>query len=257
MNFYFDLVKQFSKKYFLPIFICLMLISILTLDVYHIFFQDKTFKNLEEVISLLKKEENNLEINNNSDTSKDNSSSKQASLEENKESKVAKYYIDIKGFVKKPGVYEVTADNIVNDCIKLAGGLLKNADTTTINLSKKVSSEMVIYIPKKEEVIKTTTNTTVTKDQEIPNDAVVSDNNKSNSSISKDNNTQTPNRTLVNINTATIQELTTLSGIGDAKAQDIIDYRTLNGNFKTIEDIKNVSGIGEALYTKIKDYITV
>lgn len=257
MNFYFDLVKQFSKKYFLPIFICLMLISILTLDVYHIFFQDKTFKNLEETISLLKKEENNLEINNNSDTSKDNSSSKQASLEENKESKVAKYYIDIKGFVKKPGVYEVTADNIVNDCIKLAGGLLKNADTTTINLSKKVSSEMVIYIPKKEEVIKTTTNTTVTKDQEIPNDAVVSDNNKSNSSISKDNNTQTPNRTLVNINTATIQELTILSGIGDAKAQDIIDYRTLNGNFKTIEDIKNVSGIGEALYAKIKDYITV
>lgn len=257
MNFYFDLVKQFSKKYFLPIFICLMLISILTLDVYHIFFQDKTFKNLEETISLLKKEENNLEINNNSDTSKDNSSSKQASLEENKESKVAKYYIDIKGSVKKPGVYEVTADNIVNDCIKLAGGLLKNADTTTINLSKKVSSEMVIYIPKKEEVIKTTTNTTVTKDQEIPNDAVVSDNNKSNSSISKDNNTQTPNRTLVNINTATIQELTTLSGIGDAKAQDIIDYRTLNGNFKTIEDIKNVSGIGEALYAKIKDYIIV
>ena len=257
MNFYFDLVKQFSKKYFLPIFICLMLISILTLDVYHIFFQDKTFKNLEETISLLKKEENNLEINNNSDTSKDNSSSKQASLEENKENKVAKYYIDIKGFVKKPGVYEVTADNIVNDCIKLAGGLLKNADTTTINLSKKVSSEMVIYIPKKEEVIKTIPNTTVTKDQEIPNDAVVSDNNKSNSSISKDNNTQTPNRTLVNINTATIQELTTLSGIGDAKAQDIIDYRTLNGNFKTIEDIKNVSGIGEALYAKIKDYITV
>ena len=257
MNFYFDLVKQFSKKYFLPIFICLMLISILTLDVYHIFFQDKTFKNLEEAISLLKKEENNLEINNNSDTSKDNSSSNQASLEENKESKVAKYYIDIKGFVKKPGVYEVTADNIVNDCIKLAGGLLKNADTTTINLSKKVSSEMVIYIPKKEEVIKTTTNTTVTKDQEIPNDAVVSDNNKFNSSISKDNNTQTPNRTLVNINTAAIQELTTLSGIGAAKAQDIIDYRTLNGNFKTIEDIKNVSGIGEALYAKIKDYITV
>ena len=257
MNFYFDLVKQFSKKYFLPIFICLMLISILTLDVYHIFFQDKTFKNLEEVISLLKKEENNLEINNNSDTSKDNSSSKQASLEENKESKVAKYYIDIKGFVKKPGVYEVTADNIVNDCIKLAGGLLKNADTTTINLSKKVSSEMVIYIPKKEEVIKTTTNTTVTKDKEIPNDAVVSDNNKSNSSISKDNNTQTPNRTLVNINTATIQELTTLSGVGEAKAQDIIEYRSTNGNFKTVEDIKNVSGIGEALFAKIKDYITV
>ena len=88
MNFYFDLVKQFSKKYFLPLFICLMLISILTLDVYDIFFQDKTFKNLEEVISLLEKEEKNLEINNNSDTSNDNSSNNQANLEENKEAPI-------------------------------------------------------------------------------------------------------------------------------------------------------------------------
>ena len=146
-------------------------------------------------------------------------------------------------------------DNIVNDCIKLAGGLLKNADTTTINLSKKISPEMVIYVPKKNEVVKSTTNATITETNKIPNDASISDNNKP---ASKDNSsTQMPNKTLVNINTATIQELTTLSGVGEAKAEDIIEYRSTNGNFKTVEDIKNVSGIGEALFAKIKDYITV
>lgn len=242
MNFYFDLVKTFLQKYFFKILMLLMVGSILLLNIYHIFFQEFNF---------LDDKSNNIVLNeDNKDTSdNDDNKSKEEIVEE------PKYYIDIKGAVKKPGVYQISANSIVNDGIKLAGGLLKNADTTTINLSKKISAEMVIYVPKKDEVVKTTTNTTVTKDQEISNDASISDNNKP---ASKDNSsTQTPNKTLVNINTATIQELTTLSGVGEAKAQDIIDYRTLNGNFKTIEDIKNVSGIGEALYAKIKDYITV
>ncbi len=63
--------------------------------------------------------------------------------------------------------------------------------------------------------------------------------------------------TLININTAGINELMTLSGVGEAKAKAIIEYREKNGSFKSIEDIKNVSGIGEAAYQKIKDYITV
>ena len=242
MNFYFDLVKTFLQKYLFKILMLLMVGSILLLNIYHIFFQEFNF---------LDDKSNNIVLNeDNKDTSdNDDNKSKEEIVEE------PKYYIDIKGAVKKPGVYQISANSIVNDGIKLAGGLLKNADTTTINLSKKISAEMVIYVPKKDEVVKTITNPTVTKDQEIPNDASISDNNKP---ASKDNSsTKTPNKTLVNINTATIQELTTLSGVGEAKAQDIIDYRTLNGNFKTIEDIKNVSGIGEALYAKIKDYITV
>ena len=247
MNFYFDLVKTFFKKYFGKALLVIMIVSILILNIYHIFFQDLNLNNsytnnINEKIAL------------NEDTKDDMANDDNINLEE-KTSKELKYYVDIKGAVKNPGVYQVGVDNIVNDCIKLAGGLLKNADTTTINLSKKITSEMVIYVPKKDEVVKTTTNTTVTKNQEIPNDASISANNKQ---ASKDKtSTQTPNKTLVNINTATIQELTTLSGVGDAKAQDIIDYRTLNGNFKTIEDIKNVSGIGDALFVKIKDYITV
>ena len=62
---------------------------------------------------------------------------------------------------------------------------------------------------------------------------------------------------LININTASKSELTALSGIGDVKAQAIIDYRNTNGNFKSIEDILNVSGIGDAVFAKIKNYITV
>ena len=62
---------------------------------------------------------------------------------------------------------------------------------------------------------------------------------------------------LININTSTKEQLQTLNGIGESKANSIIDYRTQNGPFKTIEDIKNVSGISETLYDKIKDFITV
>ena len=74
------------------------------------------------------------------------------------------------------------------------------------------------------------------------------------------NNTDTKNdktNGVVNINTASIDELMTLSGIGESKAKSIIEYRSTNGKFNTIEDIKNISGIGDALFNKIKDNITV
>ena len=61
----------------------------------------------------------------------------------------------------------------------------------------------------------------------------------------------------ININKADITQLTTLTGIGESKAQSIIEYRNNNGSFKTIEDILNVSGIGDTLFAKIKDNITV
>ncbi len=251
MNFYFDLIKQFAKKYLLKIFTGLMLGSICILNIYHIFFQDKitSCKNTQDSTFLVEKEATST----NADSS-DNSQAFPANSNEDKKEELTKIFIDIKGSVKNPGVYQVDIDNIVNDCIKKAGGLLKNADTTTINLSKKVSSEMVIYIPKKDEVVKTTNSTTVTKNQEIPNDAAISNNNTDSQDSSSAND---QSNTLIDINTATTAELAKLNGIGTAKAQDIIDYRTKNGSFKTIEDIKNVSGIGDALYAKIKDYITV
>jgi len=63
--------------------------------------------------------------------------------------------------------------------------------------------------------------------------------------------------TVININTAPAEELATLEGIGDAIAQNIVEYRTANGPFATIEDLKNVKGIGEARFEKLKERITV
>lgn len=149
--------------------------------------------------------------------------------------------VDIKGAVKKPGVYKLSKNSIVNDVIKLAGGLKSGATTDDINLSKAIYNEMVIYISTKSELKEKQNNTS-----NIP----------SNTSETKVDNICV-NQSKVNINSATVDELTTLNGIGEAKAIKIIDYRNTNGLFKSIEDIKNVSGIGEAFYEKIKDNITI
>lgn len=235
MNFYFDLVKSFLQKYFLLIIMFLLSLTSLGFSLYNTYYLSNQYS--KETVTL---PDNHL---------KESSKAETKELESIPEEK---YYVDIKGYVKKPGVYEVSKTSIVNDCLKLAGGLLKNADTTTINLSKPVSAAMVIYVPKKNEVIKSTTDKTTTTTTEIPNNAAIPDN----SNTSSDTSSATLNLK-INLNTASKEELTKLSGIGEAKAQDIIDYRNTNGSFKTIEEIKNISGIGDALFAKIKDNITI
>lgn len=167
-----------------------------------------------------------------------------------------KYNVDIKGAVKNPGVYLVDNNLTVNDVIKLAGGLTKDADTSLINLAKKIQDEMVIIIYTKEEVKNSNIVDTVIKVVEkecvcpnIENDSCIND------EIQEDI-TNTENNQLININTATKEELLTISGIGESKANNIIKYREEFGKFKTIEDIKNVDGIGDTLYETIKIYIT-
>ena len=185
-------------------------------------------------------------------------------------------FVDIKGEVKNPGVYELEENKRIIDAIKIAGGLTKNASTDYINLSKKIKDEMVIIIYSKKEIEDYNKNTNeqkeiikyqiIEKECVCPNtinDACISENNKlsSNENDTKEekeitNSIEENNDKLVNINSATIDELTTISGLGEKKAEAIIEYRKEN-KFTTIEDIKNVSGIGEALFEKIKDYITV
>jgi len=193
-----------------------------------------------------------------------------------------KYYVDIKGSVKNPGVYEVNKTNIINDVIKLAGGFTKTAYTKNINLSKKVSNELVIYVYSNSEYKKLTEENTneketityecVCPEYEITDcinngsSEIITDNdeleNNSTNVDSKDNQNEeevkdTSNEIkLININTASIEELMTLSGIGEAKAKSIIEYRNKT-KFYSIEDIKNVSGIGDSAFEKIKDSITV
>mgnify|MGYP004599250003 FL=1 len=155
-----------------------------------------------------------------------------------------KVVVDIKGMVANPGVYEVDQTTRVNDVIALAGGLLEGADTSKINLAKIVEDEMTIIIYSKEEILeKYKEENCVCKPCEIINDACI-------------NNTD-DTTSLININTATKEELKQIDGVGDTKAEAIIKYRNDNGPFKDIEELKNVSGIGEALFEQIKIYITI
>lgn len=161
-------------------------------------------------------------------------------------------YVDVKGEVKKPGVYQVDSSMIVNDVIKLAGGLKKSASTENINLSKKVTDQMVIIISSKSKLKKKIDNNLVV----IKNDALIKN---EQSNTTNDNNDFTINNNssnLVNINIASIDELMQISGVGKSKAEAIISYREKE-KFSSIEDIKKVTGIGDSLFEKIKIYITV
>ena len=187
------------------------------------------------------------------------------------EEEPAIFHVDIKGAVAAPGVYQVEEGSIINDVIALAGGFKEDAYQEGINLSKKVSDEMVIYVyttneikanSNKTENSGTTTKTTNTCNTTSYNindcvektESVIIPSKNGENSVNQEDSTTSK---LININAASKEELTTLSGIGDAKAQAIIEYRKTNGNFKAIEDILNVNGIGDAIFTKIKDYITV
>lgn len=165
------------------------------------------------------------------------------------------YMVDIKGEVVTPGIYKLKKSSRVIDVIEKAGGLTPNADTTVINLSKKITDEMVIIIYSKQEV----KNWIKTKEQEayLQEKCKASEEGKvENDACLLDKKEETSTQTKVNINTATKEELMTLSGIGESKAEEIMTYRK-STPFKTIEDLKNVSGIGDATYEQIKNYITV
>ncbi|MDY0408500.1 helix-hairpin-helix domain-containing protein [Virgibacillus soli] len=139
--------------------------------------------------------------------------------------------IDIKGYVKKPGVYEIQADARVHDVIQLAGGFLKEADQSVINLAQKVHDEMVIFVPSEAD--------------EAQNITVPAIGNASQQSQK------------VRINHATKEEIETLNGIGPSKAQAIIDFREENGLFKNVDDLLQVPGIGEKTLENLREQIQI
>lgn len=173
-------------------------------------------------------------------------------------------FVDVKGAVNAPGVYELEENKRVIDAINLAGGLSDNANTININLSKKLKDEMYIVVYTKNEIaeykknndegkIVCASNECICPDER--NDACIT---KSNQKENQDSNEVISDvNSKVSINTADKETLMTLNGIGEAKADAIINYREENGSFKTIEDIKNVSGIGDAIFEKIKNNITL
>ncbi len=171
------------------------------------------------------------------------------------EVKEKKVKVDIKGAVKKPGVYEVNSDNRVIDVISLSGGLKSNANTNYINLSAKVTDEMVIWIYTISEINKLKLEKTSSEYMiKTCNCPVVDNTTCLNSNINTSNKESLAK---LNINIASLDELTKLDGIGESKAKNIIEYRNKNGKFEKLEDIMNVTGIGNSAYNKIKDKITI
>ena len=161
--------------------------------------------------------------------------------------------IEIKGFVNKPGVYQINDELTVNEAIELAGGLAKDANTSQINLSKKVYDEMVIIIPSNKEIEELTKGTII---KYVENECVCP------KLINDSCITLNPDDDIIiefkkiSLNNATKEELMTLSGIGEAKALAIIEYRKTN-RFKSLEEIMNIKGIGKSIYEKIKDNISL
>lgn len=151
---------------------------------------------------------------------------------ESKSSEPELFMVDVKGEVHVPGVYELPADGRVKDAIAMAEGLTDEANELAINFAQKVEDQMVIYVPHEDD------------DSGLPENTTTGAGEASGA-------------TVININTASEQELMTLSGIGQAKAQQIIQYREENGLFDTPEDLMNVSGIGEKSFETLKDSIKV
>lgn len=182
------------------------------------------------------------------------SDTKLSKIEKVKEEKTNdSVFVDIKGAIVTPGVYQMDETSRIIDVINLAGGLLDNANTSNINLSKKVQDEMYIIVYTNDEI-----NSYVNKNEKTSciSTECICPNKENDACITKEeekNNSEMSDK--VSINTATKEELMTLSGIGEVKAENIIKYRNDNGKFNSIEDIKNVSGISDSTFEKIKDNI--
>lgn len=138
-------------------------------------------------------------------------------------------FVDIKGAVKNPGVYQMKSGDRVKDALDAAGGLTGEADSQKVNLAQRVEDQMVIVVPKVGE-----------EATEIPVGGTSKE-------AAKDGK--------VNINTATVEELKTLKGVGEKKAEAIIEYRKKNGSFKTKEDLMKVRGIGKKLFESFQERI--
>jgi competence protein ComEA len=145
--------------------------------------------------------------------------------------------VDIKGAVKEPGVYEIKKGSRVIELIKLAGGITEDADLGMTNLSIKLNDEDCVLIPKKGEA------------EKILN----LQRNSGNSTVSSSKG----ETAIININTAAKDELMTLTGIGEAKADAIIKYREENNGFKSKEELTKVDGIGEKTLSKFIDKVDI
>jgi competence protein ComEA len=153
--------------------------------------------------------------------------------------------VHISGAVARPNVYTLPNGSRVQDLIDAAGGLLPEADDTAINLAAPLEDGTRLAIPFR-------------KPTAPPPPTAKPGATAAPTKPAPSAGEEAPSSTgAININTATLEELDSLPGVGPAIAQRIIDFRTTNGLFVTIEDLQNVKGIGPATFEKLKNLITV
>lgn len=142
------------------------------------------------------------------------------------------------GAVRSPGVVRLPSTARVADALKVAGGATSSAELSAVNLAARLADGQQIIVPRRGE-------------------APAAGGAAASATSGAAGSTVAGPAAPININTASLEELDTLDGVGPATAQKIIDYRTANGGFKTIDEIKEVSGIGDAKFAAMKDGITV
>jgi len=142
------------------------------------------------------------------------------------------------GAVRSPGVVRLPSTARIADALKVAGGATSSAELSAVNLAARLADGQQIIVPRRGE-------------------APAAGGAAASATSGAAGSTVAGPAAPININTASLEELDTLDGVGPATAQKIIDYRTANGGFKTIDEIKEVSGIGDAKFAAMKDSITV
>ena len=145
------------------------------------------------------------------------------------------------GAVKAPGVYQLPEGSRLYEAVSMAGGCTSEAEESYHNLARVIADGERIYILSKEEV-----------DELSLQERVSGESTQGESAGALSSETK-----IVNLNTATLEQLTSLPGIGASRAESILEYRTKVGRFAAVEEVMNISGIGEAMFEKIKDRITV
>ncbi|WP_411738660.1 helix-hairpin-helix domain-containing protein [Peribacillus sp. S4] len=146
--------------------------------------------------------------------------------------------VDVKGAVKSPGIFTAQAGDRVIDLISAAGSFTEKADTDKVNFAQIIEDQMVIYVPEIGEEDK----------GDLENIQV---------GTSGDAITKGTSGGLVNLNTATQEDLQTLTGIGPSKANAILEYRETIGKFKEVDELKQVTGIGDKTFERLRDSISV
>ena len=224
-----EILLRLSNKQKIGIGICgFIIILIVFIIAYRYFYSEETFEVTNDTNVITEKtNENNEE-----------ETSSGFSLTSGK----TKVVVHVVGEVNEPGVVELKDGSRIIDAINAAGGKTEDADLSKINLAYIVEDGTQIYVPRvgedREEVI-----------TESAGEGIIVESSKIEQNETKEQK--------VNINTATLEKLQSLPGVGQVTAQKIIDYREQNGKFKSPEELKNVPGIGESKFNSLRDCIVV